>query len=225
MAYISIEYNLPLPNEFLVDHSFSEGKTRKAVYNGPDKIWLYIGDDGKENHGPVTAEELADGRPVPADATLFEVDCTKNPLICQLRGPIIPEVAEDRSQDEVAHPGSPVIEGYPQLTYDPYLLPQDIFNRRSLKIVNGVPKLEAFTAVQKLLDKDEALTWDDIRSHRNKLLANSDSQIAEDMPENIKAVWRIYRQKLRDLPAVMQAAGVEPSIAYYMFPNTPDLQS
>jgi hypothetical protein len=33
--------------------------------------------------------------------------------------------------------------------------------------------------------------------------------------------WKAYRQKLRDLPAVMEAAGVEPSVAFYMFPEQP----
>jgi hypothetical protein len=42
------------------------------------------------------------------------------------------------------------------------------------------------------------------------------------MPEDVKEVWKIYRQKLRDLPAVMQENNVPPSIAYYMFPLTPD---
>lgn len=219
---ISVNYELPLPNEFLVDHSQSQGKTRTCTYDGPDKIYLHIGEDGCENHGPVTAEDLADGRPIPADSTLFEVDCTTYPLICQLRGPIIPQTQESRGQENVPHPHSPVIEGYPQFKYALPLFPEDIYNRYSVKVINGQPTLQVWTATQKLLDRDDPMTWDDIRDHRNKMLTNSDAQIAEDMPENVKTVWKIYRQKLRDLPSVMQANNVPPSIAYYMFPNTPD---
>lgn len=222
MAMISITYELPLPNEFLVDHSQSEGKTRTCTYDGPDKIYLQIGEDGLEKHGPVTAEDLADGRPIPADATLFEIDCTTYPLICQLRGPIIPHTQEFRSAENVPHPHSPVIEGYPQFKYALPLLPEDIYNRYSVKVIDGQPTLQVWTATQKLLDRDDPMTWDDIREHRNKMLTNSDSQIAEDMPENVKTAWKLYRQKLRDLPDVMQANNVPPSIAYYMFPNTPD---
>ena len=219
---ISITYELPLPNEFLVDHSQSEGKTRTCTYDGPDKIYLYIGEDGLENHGPVTAEDLADGRPLPADATLFELDCTTYPLICQLRGPIVPHTQETRGQYMVAHPHSPVIEGYPQFEYALPLFPEDIYNRYTVKIIEGQPTLQVFTATQKLLDRDDPMTWDDIRDHRDKMLRNSDSQIAEDMPEDVKEVWKIYRQKLRDLPTVMQENNVPPGIAYYMFPHTPD---
>jgi hypothetical protein len=222
MTMISITYELPLPNEFLVDHSQSEGKTRTCTYDGPDKIYLYIGEDGLENHGPVTAEDLADGRPLPADATLFELDCTTYPLICQLRGPIVPHTQETRGQYMVAHPHSPVIEGYPQFEYALPLFPEDIYNRYTVKIIEGQPTLQVFTATQKLLDRDDPMTWDDIRDHRDKMLRNSDSQIAEDMPEDVKEVWKIYRQKLRDLPTVMQENNVPPGIAYYMFPHTPD---
>jgi hypothetical protein len=225
MPMISMTYELPLPNEFLVDHSQSEGKTRTCTYDGPDKIYLYIGEDGLENHGPVTAEDLADGRPLPADATLFEIDCTTYPLICQLRGPVVPHTQETRSPEHVPHPQSPVIEGYPQFKYSLPLFPEDIYNRYSVKIIDGQPTLQVWTAIQKLLDRDDPMTWDDIRDHRNKMLSNSDSQIAEDMPEDVKDVWKAYRQKLRDLPTVMQANNVPPSIAYYMFPNTPDTVS
>jgi hypothetical protein len=52
-------------------------------------------------------------------------------------------------------------------------------------------------------------------------LSNSDAQIADDMPQSVKDAWIEYRQKLRDLPSVMENAGVEPNIAYYMFPDQP----
>jgi len=223
MAMISLTYELPLPNEFLVDHSQSEGKTRTCTYDGPDKIFLQIDPNtGYENHGPLTAEDLADGRPIPIDTTLYELDCTTYPLICQLRGPIVPHTQETRGIDSVPHPHSPVIEGYPQFKYAIPLFPEDIYNRYSVRVIDGQPTLQVFTATQKLLDRDTELTWDDIRNHRNKMLTNSDSQIAEDMPENVKEVWKIYRQRLRDLPTVMQENNVPPSIAYYMFPHTPD---
>jgi hypothetical protein len=221
MPLISIEYDLPLPNEFLVDHSQSLGKTRKVTYDGPDKLYLYIGEDGFENHGPVTEDDLADGRPCPADAYLYEVDCTEYPLLCQLRGPIIPHTQEERSSEEVIHPQSPYIEGYPQLKYTLPLIPDDIYNRYSVKIVDGEPTLQVWTATQKLIDRDVELTWDDIRNHRDRMLTNSDSQLAEDMPESLKNKWKEYRQKLRDLPSVMQANNVPPSVAYYMFPEIP----
>ena len=64
---IRVEYDLALPNEFLVDHEQTDGNTRTAVYNGPDKIYLQIGADGREVAGPLTEDTILDGRPMPAD--------------------------------------------------------------------------------------------------------------------------------------------------------------
>jgi hypothetical protein len=220
--YISVEFDLNLPNQFLVDHSQSEGKSRKFVYHGPEKIYLQIGEDGTEKHGPLTAEDIADGRPVPADVVeWYEVDCRTNPLICQLRGPIVNELQEDRGDEELPHPNSPIIEGYPQFKYATPIVPDDIYDRYSVKVVDGDLTIETWSVNNKLIDKEESLTWDDIRDHRNNLLSGSDGKVTEDMPEELKNSWKEYRQKLRDLPDVMQSNNVSPTIAYYMFPEQP----
>ena len=222
MANISVEFDLSLPNSFLVDHSQTEGKTRKFTYHGPDKIYLQLGEDGTEKHGPLSEEDIDDGRPIPADVVdWYEVDCSTNPLICQLRGPIIDELQEERDGEEVPHPGSPLIEGYPQLKYQLPLMPDDIYDRRSVKLVDGTLTVREWAVAEKLLDKQEFLTWDDVRKHRNQLLEGSDSRVTTDMPTELQDAWKAYRQKLRDLPAVMEAAGVEPSVAFYMFPDQP----
>lgn len=222
MAIISHEWTLPLPNEFLADHSFSDGNTRTVTYDGPDRIYLQIGADGYEKYGPLTAEDLADGRPTPLDVTeSFEVDCTVYPLICQLRGPVVDELEEERSEDEVAVPGSPLIDGYPQMTYALPLMPEDIYDPASVRVVDGVPTIRAFTVLEKLNGRDEDKTWDVVREHRDRVLKNSDGAIAEDMPEAMKNEWKAYRQKLRDYPATMEAAGVHPNIADMMFPEEP----
>lgn len=43
------------------------------------------------------------------------------------------------------------------------------------------------------------LTWDDIRTERNSLLAQSDWTQLPDVPETLKAKWAVYRQQLRDI--------------------------
>lgn len=221
---IHVEYELPLFNDFLVDHSFSEGKSRTSAYDGPDKIYLQIGADGTEKHGPLIEDDILDGRPMPADVVdWFEVDCTTNPLICQLRGQPINEL-EEKYTDEVVHSGSPEIAGYPQFTYQTPLMPADIYDKKSVKVVDGELQIDSWSVVKKLIDRESPLTWDDVRRHRDGLLQNSDGKVTEDMPEALKEQWKEYRQKLRDLPAVMQANNVEPTIAYYMFPDNPDAQ-
>lgn len=221
MAQISVEFDLPLPNEYTIDHSFSEGKTRKYTYHGPDKIYLQIGEDGTEKYGPLTAEDIADGRPMPEDVVeWFEVDCTTNPLVCQLRGPIVNELQEDYN-DPIPHPKTPKLEGYSQFPHYLPPMPADIFDKWNVKVIDGNTELSAYSISERLHGKDEDLTWDDIRNHRNKILTMSDGQLAEDMPQGLKDQWIAYRQKLRDLPTELEAAGVEPNYAYFMFPDTP----
>tara|TARA_Y100001934_G_C12371511_1_gene786588 strand:- start:489 stop:1193 length:705 start_codon:yes stop_codon:yes gene_type:complete len=222
---IRVEYDLALPNEFLVDHSLSKKKSRKAVYDGPDKIYLQIGADGTEVGGPLTEDDIADGRPMPADAVdWFEVDCATNPLICQLRGPVVNELEEEYTGEQV-HPGTPVVEGYPQFSYGTPIMPEDLYDKSRLTLKDGKLEVHRYSVVEKLLDRTEDLTWDDIRQKRNESLEGCDSKQASDMPAALADEWKSYRQRLRDLPAVLEAAGVSPNLAYYMFPEAPQVST
>ncbi len=228
---ISHAWKLKLPNAFLVDHSFSDGKTRDVTYDGPDKIYLQIGADGTELYGPITEDDIADGRPKPADVVQwFEVDCAANDtntLICQLRGPVIDEKEEERGTGSVIHPGSPDVGSeYPRLSYSLPLMADDIYDVSSIKVSNpgtasAAVTIGAFTHKQKLNGPDLDKTWAHVRTHRNQVLEQSDGNIAEDMPTSMKDEWKAYRQKLRDFPKTMEDAGVHPNIADMMFPNPP----
>jgi len=231
---ISHAWKLDLPNSFLVDHSFSDGKQRDQTYDGPDKIYLQIGANGKELYGPLTEDDIADGRPKPADVVQwFEVDCArsdKHTLICQLRGPVVDEKEEDRDlSSDVAHPGSPDMsgDGYPQFYYGSVLYPDDIFDFESITVSNPGSagpddiSITAYTAKMKMNGADLDKTWDMVRSHRNMELESSDSLISEDMPDDMKTKYKTWRQQLRDLPNKMSAAGVHPNVADNMFPMNP----
>jgi hypothetical protein len=221
MKTVSVEFDLPLPNDFLVDHSFSDGKTQKYTYKGPDKIYLQINSEGKEVYGPLTEDDIMDGRPMPSDVVeWFEVDCEKNPLACQLRGPISNEQPD--YTEEVPHPNSPDLEGFPRVSYSLPLKPEDVFDKLSVTVVDGEIKVRPFTVSEKLHGTDGVnLTWDDIRERRDQILAGTDGRINDDMPVEMIETWKNYRQVLRDFPATMQNAGVEPNIAYYMLPDEP----
>jgi len=231
---ISKAWKLDLPNSFLVDHSFSDGKQRDQTYDGPDKIYLQIGANGKELYGPLTEDDIADGRPKPADVVQwFEVDCersAKHTLICQLRGPVIDEKEESRDLSvDVAHPGSPDMkaDGYTQFIFGSVLYPDDIWDFESIKVTNPGSagpddiSISAYTVRGKINGVDADKTWDMVRAHRNVELDSSDSLIAEDMPDDMKTKLKAYRQQLRDLPNKMAAASVHPNIADMMFPMNP----
>lgn len=228
MPLVSVDYTYNLPNEFLVDHSQSDGNTRNATYDGPDKIFLIINNEtGKEEFGPITEVEKNDGRPVAEGCRYVEVDCIENPLLCQLRGPVVDEAEEEYDLEPVYHPNSPDITGYERYFYFLPLQPADVYHKYDISVDSEdnitipVRRVAEHFFGDDTAD-DDMPTWDDIRNIRDSRLKASDSQISDDMPESLKEKWRTYRQRLRDLPTVMQANNVPPHIAFFMFPIDPD---
>jgi hypothetical protein len=225
MPMISVDYEYNLPNDFLVDHSQSMGKKRQTTYDGPDKIYLIIDNEtGREHMGPITAEEKADGRPVPLGCRYVEVDCAENPLLCQLRGPVIDEAEEDHTGSQ-PHPLSPEIEGYHRYTYQTPILPRNIYDNYAITVdENDNITIPIRTVVEAMYGN--ALTefpdWTFVRKQRDKMLAAADGRISDDMPESLKQEWYTYRQLLRDMPAVMEENNVPAHIALLMMPEDPD---
>ena len=165
---------------------------------------------------PLTEDDIADGRPKPADVVQwFEVDgarSAKHTLICQLRVPVGDEKEESRDlSSDVAHPGSPDMsaDGYPQFFYGSVLYPDDIWDFESITVTNPGSagpddiSITAYTAKMKMNGADLDKTWDMVRTHRNHELESSDSLISEDMPDDMKAKYKTWRQQLRDLPNKM----------------------
>ncbi len=222
MAQVSIEFDLGLPNEYQVDHSQSEGKTRKFTYHGPDKIWLQLGADGKEKYGPLTEEDILDGRPVPEDvAEWYEVDCSTNPLVCQLRGPIDDARQVDYDDTPTPHPQSPEIEGHDRLMVWGPAKPNDIYDAQevSKNLKTGELEVRKRTVSEAICGTERDITWDDIKMVRDRNLDASDNTLPEDAPAALKAEWTAYRQRLRDMPTTL--AGIDANIATHMFPTQP----
>ena len=65
----------------------------------------------------------------------------------------------------------------------------------------------------------EGVTWDNIKSTRDKYLYDSDGMLAEDMPAALKQEILTYRQLLRDMPTAL--ADIPPMFAAQMFPPVP----
>ena len=221
MAQISVEFDLGLPNEYMVDHSQSEGKTRKFTYHGPDKIWLQLDADGTEKYGPLTEEDIIDGRPLPEDVVeWYEVDCTTNPLVCQLRAPVVNELQEEYDPEPYPHPESPVVEGFDQFKIWGPPKPEDIYDKFGVtKNADGELEVRKLTRNEAIHGDEIDLTWDTLRDKRDRFLQASDGQIAPDMPQSLQDEWTEYRQALRDYPTAL--AAVDPNIAGYMFPTQP----
>lgn len=237
---IKVEFDLPLPDEYLVNHSYDKGNSRKYTYHGPDKVYLQIGSDGYEKYGPLTEDDIADGRPMPADVVdWFEVDCTKYPLICQLRGPIVNESQEvsgpilpdgetpnpqtgAAAGSVQAHPQSPKMDGYEQYMYSLPILPKFIFDPLSVRVVDGEPIARPFSVVECVLGTSREIDVTDLRIHRNSMLASSDAAIGPDMPTSMVDAYKTYRQKLRDWPELVETHGIPAHIAAKMQPIHPE---
>lgn len=221
MPMVQFDYTYDLPNELCVDHTFTNGNTRTATYDGPDKLFFIVNNEtGREELGPITEIEKDDGRPVPDDCRYVEIDCTEHPLLCQLRAPVIDEEEEDHT-GETMPTGAVEIEGYSKFTYQTPVLPYQFLDGNAI-VFNAdntytIPVKEPRDTVMGI-DVDRDLTWADVRLKRDNFLKNSDSEITDDMPASLKAEWQNYRQRLRDWPSVMSNAGVPPLFAYYMEP-------
>lgn len=227
MALVSVEYEYNLPNDFLVDHSFSEGKTRATTYDGPDKIYFIVDEEtGKEHYMPITAEDKADGRPLPLGCKYVEVDCIEHPLFCQLRAPIIDEAEENHDPAlTVPHSQSPLVEGYPQFMIQYPLLVRNIYDKFNSTIdKDGNPQIATYSVVHGLFggpfDETGLPDWDYVRTKRTKMLEACDSKIGSDMPQALKDKWLVYRQRLRDITVAL--ADVPPWIVLKMLPLSPD---
>lgn len=220
---VEFEWTLNLPNEYMVDHSFTDGNTRTCEYDGPDKIYLIIDNEtGAEAYGPITELEKSDGRPVPADCRYVEVDCISNPLICQLRGPVIDEMEEDYT-GEAFPPGYTAIDGYRPFYYQTPLRPIDVYDSESIRVdENDNITIQARSIPWAVMGGgDRVPTYDDVRAKRKQLIKNSDSEVTDDMPQALKDKWNDYRQRLRDWPNVMEENNVPGWLAYNMEPIDP----
>ena len=83
---------------------------------------------------------------------------------------------------------------------------------------NGTPPIpkEQILAIIPQVELDMAL--DNLRSKRNKLLADSDYIVLADSPVNDKANWLTYRQSLRDLTEGLTTVA---DVNAVVFPNRP----
>tara|TARA_B100000287_G_scaffold103431_1_gene95647 strand:- start:15291 stop:16163 length:873 start_codon:yes stop_codon:yes gene_type:complete len=238
---IKHEFDLPLPDTYLVDHAMTQGKSRKYTYHGPDKIYLQIDASGKERYGPLTEDDKADGRPMPKDVKeFFEVDCTQYPLICQLRAPIVNESQEvsgpvkadnktantqtgDAAGSIEIHPQSPDLTGYTRYRYSLPILPDFIYDKEGVTVTNNVPSARVKTVNECILGANVSPDVTDLRMARDKMLVSSDSSITSDMPTTLSDKVKTYRQKLRDWPTLIETNGIPAAVALKMEPIHPDV--
>ncbi len=113
-------------------------------------------------------------------------------------------------------------EGYPDVEYTDELEPRDVYDQDN--ITYDFDKKEFNIGIHDWTARgsDLGLTWQQVRDVRDASLHESDQKVGmTDAPDTIQDAWKAYRQKLRDLPAAMEAKGYEPWQAVMMFPLMP----
>lgn len=175
----------PMPDELYLP-TRTLGKTSTQEYIGPDSLWLYLNEDGRVMNS-FAPEDLPPAESRGLDETVVE---------------FVPETDEDYIKIMILYshwtPKEYEINVGPE--DDPNIVvtdPTDI-----IMIFDEVQIVEDYTAPLQFRNYEAYKTRDDtwLRSVRDGMLLESDGRIAEDMPEDVKAAWLTYRQKLRDIP-------------------------
>lgn len=116
---------------------------------------------------------------------------------------------------------SPTTKGFYDTDFGYPSLPEDIIEitkEQHNEFLNGInmQNKELILAKGKLVLQDRVvvITWEQIRSKRNNLLALSDYTQMADWPGD-KVSWATYRQALRDIPKSY------PNAADVIWPTTP----
>ena len=204
MAHVKKIVTYDLPDEFeQAVPTNALGKTSTQSYDGPSTLILWIDKESKEIEQTWDKDDLSD-RPVPLNIEVKELkaDTDENTIKIAL---LFGGFAERKLYEVRVGPAK-----------DKNVVVVDPTDPRMIFSENDI--VDDYTKPLVVRTDFRRVTDDFIREERNALLKQSDSRIAEDMPDEVKAKWEAYRQKLRDVPA--DWAGVPQHLV--RFPMDPD---
>lgn len=192
---IELEFTMKLPDVHLETLTTNKNKTQKWWYKGDEICYAAINRDTNKVVSCIDEKTLNSGRPIPPNYTYIKVDATIETLIAYL---LSPPSFEDSKKNELYEKGLHVFEEaigvYPEYSMPTPFIPNHVYEEQ----IYYDPSIKRLYT--KFASCDPDITWDVIKKHRNQLLKDSDGQVSEDMPEDVKNKITIYRQALRDLP-------------------------
>lgn len=207
---IKLEVLYPVPTEYMGDEQDND-EVGIATYVGPRYLRTRWSTDGSNltSHGVWDWEDPSGFMPCPIDCTEVKLDAQQYPIHATvLWGPRYP----GERMDVVCGPSS---DPNPNIC-DPYYICEALEPSSCHYDVNT--NSWSTPAFRSLIPGNN--DWASVRYHRDNLLTESDNQMPpEDAPESLKAEWRAYRQKLRDMPS--DWAGVGTSTYLVMYPFDP----
>ena len=188
MAHVQKVVTYDVPDEFeQAVPTKALGNTSTQSYDGPSTLVLWIDKDSNDIEQTWDKDDYTD-RPVPLNCRVEELNADTDENTIKI-GLLFGGFEEVIKLYEVKIGPDADDNG---VVYDPSD-PRQIFSENDI--------LDDYT--QPLKFRTDFRRYDDafLRQERDARLGQSDSRIAEDMPDAVKALWTAYRQKLRDMPA------------------------
>ncbi len=187
MANVQKVVTYDLPDEFeQAVPTTALGKTSTQSYDGPETLILWIDKESQDIEQTWNKDEYTE-QPVPLNCEVKELNADTDENTIKI-GILFGGFAERKLYEVAVGPA----EDDNVVIVDPSD-PRMIFSEND--IVDDYTKPLVFRSDYRRYEDDF------IREERNAKLKQSDSRIAEDMPDEVKAKWLAYRQKLRDIPA------------------------
>jgi hypothetical protein len=187
MAHVQKVVTYDVPDEFeQAVPTKALDKTSTQSYDGPSTLILWLDKETKDIEQTWDKDDYTD-RPVPLNLEVKELNADTDENTIKI-GILFGGFGERKLYEIKVGP----VEDDNVVIPDPSD-PRMIFSEND--IIDDYTKPLVFRT--DFRRRDDAF----IREERNAKLKQSDSRIAEDMPDEVKAKWLAYRQKLRDIPA------------------------
>lgn len=189
MKKITVDLVYDTPDE--VHYSEWNGKVATLEYNGLSHLYVEVDKDTNKLTGRQFDQDYYQSfERNEEDNYVIEVDCTNNPLICELFEPSIQEDDVDHIEEQI--PGN--VESF---VHDVPILPQDIY------YISGIQyDIQKNKFVTPFPWQEPPVTWKEKLQKRNNNLSTTDKHLTEDLPEKLYNEIKEYRQFLRDMPQV-----------------------
>ena len=216
---VDTKFTYKIPDDFR-ESSFELGLTGEFTYSGPRYLTFEIENETGKETGWCLVYPAELERPCALDSTRVIVDCSlqENGLLCEIANDQgDPRQVEFRAERTwVTYFEAP--EGYTSIEKPTDYEPRDIYDE--FNITYDFDTEEFNIPIHDWeTDFDQSMTWDNFKTLRNNMLADTDGAYTDDMPDEIKNKWIKYRQLLRDSTTAL--AEFEPYIAIQMMPPMP----
>ena len=187
MAHVQKVVTYDVPDEFeQAVPTRALGKTSTQSYDGPSTLILWIDKETKDIEQSWDKDDYTD-RPVPLNLEVKELNADTDENTIKI-GILFGGFAERKLYEVAVGPVA-----------DDNIVIVDPSDPRMIYSENDI--IDDYTKPLVFRTDFRRQTDEFIREERNAKLKQSDSRIADDMPESVKAEWMAYRQKLRDIPA------------------------